>query len=165
MSSGIADRAEGTMESQGMYNLALEQINRNNYRKALALLGEALRIAPQNPLYLSYFGLCMAYSDRGFDQAVRHCRQAVRVRPGDPVTWLNLGRVYRVQGHNQMAYDTLQKAWLVQKNHPGVAAELTRLGIRRPPFLRFLPRSHWLNRHLGRIRAVLERKIVGRRQS
>ena len=164
MSRGLEDRPDGTMESQGMYNLALEQINRNNYRKALALLGEALRIAPRNPLYLSYFGLCMAYTEQGFEQAVRHCRQALRVLPRDPVMWLNLGRIYRLQGENQMAYETLQKAWQVQKNHPGVAAELTRLGIRRPPFVRFLPRSHWLNRHLGRVRAVLERKIVGRRQ-
>ena len=81
------------------------------------------------------------------------------------MTFVNLGRVYRLMGDNGAAYDVLHYGWNRHRTNAAIAAELTRLGIRRPPFLAFLPRGHWCNRYLGRLRATLERKLVGARQS
>ncbi len=154
-----------TLESQSLFNMALERIKRNNFKKALDPLIEALRISPGQPVYLSYFGLCIGQVDRNYDRALQHCQQAVDARPTDPQLYVNLGKVYKLSGKTNRAYQTLQHAWELDKKNAAVAAELTRMGIRRPPFLAFLPRSNLCNRYLGKLRASLERKLIGRRQS
>ena len=156
---------DNTLESQALYNLALERMTRNNYRKALDYLLRSLQIAPGNALYLSYFGFCLAQVSRDYDRAIKHCKQAVNAAPTDPVPYVNLGKVYRLRGDNASAYDVFQRAWTIDKRHPSTATELTRMGIRRRPFLPFLSRSNWFNRYLGMWRASLERKLLGHRQS
>jgi hypothetical protein len=81
--------------------------------------------------------------------------------PNDPLGRVNLGKVFRLQGDNGAAYEEFLAAWKLDRLHPAPAAELMRMGIRRPPILPFLPRSHWLNVQLGRIRARLLRMRTG----
>jgi predicted Zn-dependent protease len=161
---GLATDCNNTMESHALYSLAIEKINRNKFRDALGHLIQALRIAPTNPVYLSYFGLCLAQVEHDYDRAIRMCRQALDVFAKDPVLRVNLGKVYRLKGDNAAAHREFLRAWDLNRGHPTTAAELTRMGIRRPPFIRFLSRKHWANRYLGRLRATLERKLVGHRQ-
>jgi Flp pilus assembly protein TadD len=150
-----------TLESQGLFDLALEKIKRNHFREALGHLMNALRIAPANPSYRSYFGYCLAQSEGDFDRAIRFCRQASESRPMDPVLHVNLGKVYRLKGDNASAHNEFLYAWEVCAGHPLAAAELTRMGVRRPPVISRLPRSHWCNKYLGRIRAAIERRLSG----
>ena len=152
-----------TLESQALYNLALEKISRNKFREALDHLIDALRIAPKNPLYLSYFGYCIAQVQGDFDRAIRHCKQALDVLPLDPILNVNLGKVYRLRGDNLTAHRVFLNAFQINRHHPSPAAELTRMGIRRPPVIPFLSRSHWCNRYLGMVRANFERKVLGHR--
>ncbi|MFQ5512244.1 MAG: tetratricopeptide repeat protein [Candidatus Krumholzibacteriia bacterium] len=156
---------DSTLESQALYNLALERMARNNYRKALDFLVRSLQISPGNALYLSYFGFCLAQVNRDYDRAVRHCKQAVNAMPSNPIPYVNLGKVYRLRGDNGSAYEVLQRAWAINRKHPATASELTRMGIRRRPFIPFLPRANWCNKYLGKLRANLERRLVGQRQS
>ncbi len=146
-----------THESQVLFNRALEMLSRNNVGEALRHLEDALRIAPNNAAYLSHYGLCVAMERHDFESARELCRRAVRMAPSDPMPRVNLGRVLRLEGDNRAAYETFLRAWRLDRSHPAAAAELSRMGIRRPPVLRFLPRSHWLNVHLGRLRARLMR--------
>jgi hypothetical protein len=81
--------------------------------------------------------------------------------PKDPIGRVNLGKVFRLQGDNASAYEEFLAAWQLDKLHPAPAAELTRMGIRRPPVFRFLPRSHWANIYLGRLRSYLLRLRIG----
>ncbi len=152
-----------TLESQGLFNLALEKIKRNLFREALSHLIHALRIAPGNPSYRSYFGYCLAQSEGDFDRAVLFCRQAAESRPMDPQLHVNLGKVHRLNGDNAAAYREFLEAWGVCRGHPLAAAALTRMGIRRPPVVPFLNRSHWCNKYLGLVRAAIERRLPGRR--
>lgn len=160
----LAEQLSPTAESQVLFNTALSRVKSSRHHEALALLSAALRIAPGNPEYTSFFGLCVAHVERNFERAVKLCRHAVEGAPEDPVMRVNLGRVYRLKGDNRAAYQQLLRAWRLDRRHPVTAAELTRMGIRRPPFIRFLSRENLLNRHLGRLRATLERKLIGRRQ-
>lgn len=160
-----ATALDSTMESQSLYTHALEKIRRNRFRDALNDLIQALRIAPNNPNYLSYFGLCLAQTERDYDRAVRVCLQALEAQPKDPLLRVNLGKVYRLKGDKASAHTEFLRAWNVKNRHPGAAAELTRMGIRRPPFFPFLPRQNPANKYLGMLRAMLERKLVGHRQS
>jgi Flp pilus assembly protein TadD len=153
-----------TSESRTLYILALEKIKRSNHKEALVHLAEALRIAPTNPFYRSYFGYCLALVQRDFDRAVHFCQQASDSRPFDADLHVNLGRVYRLKGDRAAAYQAFTQAWHLSKGHAAAAAELARMGVRRPPVVTILSRGHWLNRWLGRVRAKLERKFPRRRK-
>lgn len=148
-----------TLESQALFNQAIEYMNRNRYKRAIALLKEALHIAPDNPYYLSYLGLSAAYVGEDYDAAITLCRRALSLCPGDASIHVNLGKAYKLKGDVQSAYSTFLDAWRRNKEHPAPAAELSRLGIRRPPVLTFLDRSHALNKHLGILRSKLERLL------
>lgn len=161
----LATDAETTLESHSFYNRALEMIHRNRYSVALDHLIEALRISPGNPIYRSYFGLCLAHAERDYERAIRACRQATMVLSKDPVLRVNLGKVYKLAGDKAAAHKEFVRAWELNNEHPSTAAELARMGIRRPPFFTFLPRLNFVNRYLGLVRAYLERKLVGHRQS
>lgn len=159
----LADPYRGaTSESRTLYDLALEKIKRSNFREALGHLTEALRIAPTNPYYRSYFGYCIALVQGDFDRAVHLCRQASDSRPTDPDLYVNLGRVYRLKGDNASAHKAFSQAWHLRRGHPAAAAELARMGVRRPPVLSIFPRSHWVNKLLGMVRARIERALPAR---
>jgi hypothetical protein len=53
---------------------------------------------------------------------------------------------------------------MVDPRNPALVLEWRRLGIRRPPVLRFLPRRHPLNRLLGRMRGLVVRDAVPPRE-
>lgn len=157
-------RQNSTHESETLYNLAIGKINRNNFRGALDDLLQAIRIAPMNPWYLSHFALCLAHVEKDYARALRLARQAVEVCPMEPVYYVNLGKVQRLRGDNRSAYQAFSRAHQLDKKHPAAAAELARMGIRRPPLIRFLPRSHPANIALGKLRAVIQRRLLGRRR-
>jgi Flp pilus assembly protein TadD len=161
----LADPLRGTTsESRTLYDLAMEKIKRNHFKEALIHLGAAIRIAPTTPFYRSYFGYCLAQVEGDFERAVQYCRQASDSRPLDPELHVNLGRVYRLKGDNAAAHSAFVQAWHLCKGHPAAAAELTRMGIRRPSVLGFLPRSHFVNRFLGVLRAKYERRFHKNRE-
>jgi Flp pilus assembly protein TadD len=151
-----------TPESQTMFNLALEQMHRNHFREATRSLREALRMAPDNAHYLSFFGLCLARDTQDFDTAIRLCSRALEQIPHDTVLQVNLGKVFRLKGDNASAYNSFLGAWEENRRHPGPAAELTRMGIRRTPVIPFLSRSSWPNRLLGRLRTGIRRRRLAR---
>ena len=146
-----------THESEVLFSQAMELLSRNHVHAALTRFEEALQISPNNGVYLSYYGLCVAMEKDDHASATRLCERAVKMDPRNPVIRVNLGKVYRLRDDNSRAYDSFLGAWKTDKTHPSAAVELSRMGIRRPPVLPFLSRSHWLNRRLGIFRARLER--------
>jgi Flp pilus assembly protein TadD len=155
-------RAASTHESQALFNLAQEKMNRSRFRDAIRHLREALAIAPDNPTYLSTYGYCLARENEAFSTAVNLCRRAVKLKPGDPDLLVNLGRVLRLSGDKNNAHLAFLEAWERKKGHVGAATELRRMGVRRPPVLPFLSRSNPINKYLGMVRARLERLALGR---
>jgi tetratricopeptide (TPR) repeat protein len=152
-------QAPETHESKVLYNQALEFLSRNRPADAMATLEQALQISPRNANYLSHYGLAVALEREDYESAIKLCERAARLDPRNPVTHVNLGRVYRMTGRNAEAYDEFLCAWKTDRKHPGPATELSRMGIRRPPVLPFLPRSNWLNIQLGRLRAKLSSRL------
>jgi Flp pilus assembly protein TadD len=150
---------EETHESKVFFNKAMEMVNRSHVDAAIGHLEEALQISPNNAEYLSHYGLCVAMEREDFDAAIRLCERAVKIKPRDTVSHVNLGKVHRLRGDNAAAYHSLLRAWKFDKSHPAPATELSRMGIRRPPVLTFLERGHWLNVQLGMIRTRLNRSL------
>ncbi len=159
-----AELTSSTHESVALYNRAREKINHNRFQDAITLLRDALAIAPDNPYYLSFYGFCLAREREQYDLAVDLCRRALRTCPHDPVLLVNLGRVYRLKGDKGAAHRIFLFAWEHDRSHPSPATELSRMGIRRRPVIPILPRSHWCNRQLGKVRAKIERLLSGRRE-
>jgi len=146
-------------QSQVLYGQALEMISRSRIDIALERLKEAIQISPDNAAYLSHYGWCIAMHRGDHDAAVRLCERAVRMDPYDPMNRVNLGRVYEMRGEKANAYGEFLAGWKTDSAHPAPAAQLSRMGIRRPPILTFLPRAHWLNIQLGRLRSRIERGL------
>jgi tetratricopeptide (TPR) repeat protein len=155
---GSRQRAHETHESKVLFNQALEYASRSRWREAMKSLEDALQISPRNAGYLSHYGVAVAAELEDYPSAVKLCERAIRLDPRNPVVHVNLGRVYRMMGENKSAHDAFISGWNADRKHPAPAAELTRMGVRRPPVLPFLPRSHWLNVRLGILRARLTRR-------
>ena len=151
---------EGTHESNVLFNRALEMVNRNRVTAARKELEMALHICPRHPGYLSLYGLCVAVESEDYESARRLCESAIRINPRDPLARVNLGKVLRLKGDNGAAYSEFITAWKLNKHHPAPASELSRMGIRRPPVLRFLPRTHRANVMLGKVRARIGRLSI-----
>lgn len=148
-----------THESKALFNQAVEYLNRYRHREAMKSLEEALRISPRNAEYLSLYGVAVAGELEDYEAAQKLCERAIRIDPRNPVVRVNLGRVFRMSGRNGEAYEEFIAAWETNRRHPAPAAELSRMGIRRPPVIPFLPRSNWLNVQLGKLRARVFRNV------
>jgi hypothetical protein len=85
------------------------------------------------------------------------CRRAVDLEFYRADHYLNLARVYLKAGRKRDAVQTLKHGRTVDPRHAEIVAEIAALGVRRQPVLRWLPRGHFVNRHLGRLRARLAR--------
>jgi Flp pilus assembly protein TadD len=147
-----------TRAVHGVVQLSLEKMWRSHAAEARLDLERALAASPEDPHLLSCYGLCVAGLGE-VDRGIGLCERALRFHPDDMRLRLNLGRAYRLAGDNRAAHRSFLRAWRQNKRDPAPAAELARMGVRRPPLLRFLPRQHWCNRTLGRLRAQLWRAL------
>jgi len=150
--------ADETHESKALYNQAMEKVARSHIRDAMGDLEKALEISPNNAAYLSQYGLCVAMEREDFGAALKLCERARRMDPRNTVNKVNLGKVYRLSGRAGAAYRVLLEAWKSDRTHPAAATALQRMGIRRPPIVRFLDRGHWINVRLGRLRSRITRR-------
>ena len=159
----LPDARQVAADTHALYELAVEKMHRRLFRDAMDDLEVALGRDPGHALCLSSYGVCLAHEKGAFEEALRCCKHALQLLPHNPLLEVNLGKVYRLKGDNAAAHRTFLHAWYEDKRHPAPATELARMGIRRRPPLGFLPRSHWCNRCLGRVRAGIERTLFARR--
>ena len=143
---------QDTFESREYFNKALKMIARGEYTKASDLIQEALKISPENPLYLSCMGLCVGMQGNTF-AGERMCRKAMGMaKVPDPTYNVNLGRILLRQGNRAGARNCFTKAYGLDNTNSPAALELSRMGVRKKPVLSSLERDHPVNIWLGRIR-------------
>jgi tetratricopeptide (TPR) repeat protein len=131
--------------------------------KAMALLRQASERDPENPYYLSYYGLSLAYAVGKWSDAERLCHTAVCRARRQAQLYLNLAEVYEASGRKQAAADTLARGLHYMPEDMRLQSEVGKLATRRPPVLRFLPRAHVLNRAFGFLRHRVLSHIPRRR--
>jgi tetratricopeptide (TPR) repeat protein len=102
--------------------------------------------------YRSYHGLGLALVERRFNKAVELCRSAVKEEFFSPDLYRNLARVHLVFGFKAEGIRYLRRGLMIDPGNESIQGDLAGLGIRRRPVFRFLPRRHFLNRWLGRMR-------------
>jgi tetratricopeptide (TPR) repeat protein len=144
--------------------LGILYVKEGNYREGFPLLKSAMEKfsgkKPKEipPALLSYYGLCTALLHNNVKGGLEHCQAALKQEFFQPDLYLNLGKVYLKANRKAGAVDAFYNGLKLDDDHKGILGELKRLGIRKSPFIRFLPRGHFLNRVLGQIRYRAESK-------
>ena len=130
----------------------LKNLRDGNPEDALLHVRRALGIAPKNPFYLSYTGLLAAVAEQRFGDGEALCQEALGMRHNHAQLYLNLAEVYQQAGRPQEAIQVLEKGLVSAGRDFRIRRALEKIGMRRPPVLTFLHRSHPINAKLGRLR-------------
>ena len=145
---------EGEQQSEAIqvFRSGLAHLRDGQSFEALAAFRQAASMEPQNPYFLSYYGLALGQASRNWDEAEALCMAALRKRRQIPQLYLNLAELYRCRGRVGDAVETLTDGLRYTARDGRLVEALNYFGTRRPPVLRFLGRNHPLNRYLGRVR-------------
>lgn len=157
--------------SENSFRKGLRAATRGDFLLALAYFEASMQLVRRDGLaaapmkYLSYYGLCLAMASDRLHEAREICEGALEAEFYNPDLYLNLGKVYIRTGDRGRAFGTLVRGLRLSPRHPGLIREIRRLGLRRRPVVRFLHRSHPLNRFLGRVWPRRERRAARRERA
>lgn len=118
---------------------------------------EALKIFDQdlsfthNPAAMSFYALCLAEVEGNYERAISLCLMAAEKEFYNPEIYLNLGRIFLMNGQKSVAVKAFKKGLRFDGTHTGLMGELKKLGLRRRPVFSFLSRTNALNRLFGRL--------------
>jgi len=130
----------------------LARLRDGESEKANELLRQAVERDPENPYYVSYYGLSLAHAEGKWAEAEQLCHTAICRNRRQAQLYLNLAEVYVKTGKRQGAADTLSRGLRYLPHDVRLQQAFGRLATRRPPVLGFLPRTSAINRSLGNIR-------------
>ena len=114
---------------------------------ALTCFEQAIRLE-WTPLACSSLALCIAKVRGNYREANLLARKALDIEPNNPAHYKNLGRILLLEGDNEQGIMMLRQG-MRYGERISIAQELEKLGIRKPPVFKSLPRSHPLNKYLG----------------
>jgi tetratricopeptide (TPR) repeat protein len=140
---------------------------RRSFKESIALFQQAIDLERQegakNPKmkYVSYLGLVLTLMQGKSEEGQKLCEQAVKREFFDPDLYCNLGIVYLRNRLKAQAFEAFQKGLNLKAGHSRILEELERYDRRGEPLLSFLPRGHYLNRLLGRVRYRLRHLLNG----
>ena len=130
-----------------LFKKGLESLARNEWTAALACFEKAAGLL-NIPIHNSFLALCIARERGQTNKALALCRETLEAEPDNSILYLNMGKIYLMQGKTEEAIEILRKG-LTQETNEQIIAELGRIGTRRPPPLSFLSRDNPLNKYLG----------------
>lgn len=132
-----------------MFTKGIEAVDRGDTSSGLVHLASLFEARP-DPFVMSYYAVCLAKERREVERGIALCREAMEEDPGNPVHYLNLGRVLVAGGQKREAIKAFRDGLLYGRNQL-IKKELDMLGWRKPPVIPWLGREHSLNRSLGRL--------------
>jgi len=155
-SSAAHSQSESTImiqiEAFQEFRAGLTYLRGGDANKALPHLRSALDQEPDNPYYISYVGVAVAAAEQKWAEAEKLCHSAMRMNRRQAQLYLNLAEVYTAADRKQDAADILARGLHYAPHDLRLKIALDRLALRRPPVVSFLPRTHTINRNLGKIR-------------
>ena len=137
-------------------DMGIERCRQEKYEDALPWLTGAFEDGiPEGrewAVAASYLGFCMARLKGKREDGIRLCRHALRAQVLESEIWLNLARVHLLGKDRKSAVEALEKGLSYAPEDRHLRRLRDSLGTRQAPPIRFLPRSHFLNRALGKMR-------------
>lgn len=104
------------------------------------------------PAHQSYYALCMTMVYGPSREAIQLSERAVSREFFNPDLFCNLGLVYMRVGKRGPAFRAFRRGLALKPRHARILQALDEFEMRQQPFFSFLPRRHFLNRLLGRLR-------------
>jgi curved DNA-binding protein CbpA len=117
-------REQRAAESFAQGFAALKQ---GNLSAALTLLGEAARLAPQQPRYHAFYGSALARDVRTRHQAEAALQTAIKLDGKDPAYHVMLAELLRALGQTLRAERELERALALAPNHDTARRQLDQL--------------------------------------
>ena len=134
-------------EAEQLIAKGLEALENGHDYLALTCFQQAIRLE-WTPLACSSLAFCTAAVKRNYSEAITLARKALEIEPENAVHYKHLGRIYLLAGDNKQGIQLLRQG-LQYGEKISIVQELEKLGIRKPPIFKGLPRSHPLNKYLG----------------
>ena len=128
----------------------LEMARDGRYKEALSIFEEDLCFT-QHPTATSYYAVSLANVEGNYDKAISLCLMAAEKGFYNTEIYLNLGRVFLLNGQKAVAVRAFRKGLKYDNCNMGLLVEMKRLGLRKRPVITFLPRQNLLNRCRGRL--------------
>jgi predicted Zn-dependent protease len=139
---------------------ALKLMQNGHPDDALEYFRHVAELGKCNPYYLSFLGVCVARAQRKWDEAVKLCDAALRLKRNEPQFYMNLAEVYVCAGRRGEAIAVLDGGLTYCGTDDRIRRARSRFGKRGSAVLPFLDRHHFLNRNLGRLRHSFSEMIA-----
>ena len=126
---------------------------RGKVQEAVHLLKRAHHANRSVPEVASWYGLAVVSESASNRAGLEMCRRAALDGGNSLELRTNVALAEIACGSRKMGWTQLERLRREAPNDARITVALRRLGIRRPPPLKFLPRQHPLNQTLGRLRS------------
>jgi hypothetical protein len=125
---------------------------RGHFAAALPIFATVYKHIPPEkyPQGLSSYGLCLGRVERKNKLGAELCERAMVLQPGDASHRANLVRLYAGANQRRKAVEVLEKGLRRARYEPKLLLVRDEIGYRQSPSLRFLRRTHPLNRLYSR---------------
>ncbi len=138
----------GQSAARDIFAKGLQALEDGHIYLALSCFEQVMYLE-RTPLHCSYLALCLAKVRGQYADAVALCAEALAKDPDSAVIYLNFGRIHIMAGERRKAQDVLRRG-LHCGDSAAILRELDLLGERKNPPFPSLPRSHPLNKIIGK---------------
>jgi hypothetical protein len=147
--SGEKENSTEEANFKSQLELINERLEKKDYASALNEINQLPTIA-RTPLIISAQALCLAEVQKDFKTAANLCHEAIKKEPKNPEHYFRQGMILIRSGRKKDSIWVLRMG-LRHGKHRGIIDLLGAMGIRRPPPIRFLPRTSFINIYLGKL--------------
>ena len=145
-------------EQHALFRRAMELQRHGRGKESAAVFRQIIDSGSRDPKHLSFAGLVVATEEGDVKTGLAWCERALELAFYDPQMYLNLARLHEQTGWKTQAAHVLRKGLRIEPGNKKLLIEINRLNPRDANPVRGLPRSHPVNRYLGKLRAELQGK-------
>lgn len=147
--------------AQELLKRGIKLLEAGHYLDAARNLRASYQQDPSSPVCQSYLGVALALGEKKYGEAEELCKGAIKREFYQSDFYHNLGKVYIASRQRGLAIKAFRKGLEVDPSNEKIHRTMERIGQRGRPIIPFLSRDHFLNRELGKLRAIL----AGRRSA
>ncbi len=136
------------MERDEALEKGISLARRGQFAEALRIFDEEICFT-RDPSAMSYYAVCLARTEGNYDKAISLCLTAAEREFYNPEIYLNLGRILLLNSQKSSAIKAFRKGLKFDDSNNEILSEIRSLGLRRKPFIPFLPRENALNKFFG----------------
>jgi len=126
-------------------------LERGKYAEAMVAFKAAHEGDNKEPRFMSFYGYCLAKTGKMPKEGLRLCEDACKKEFFRPELFLNLGRVFMINGNKRKAHLAYRKGLSIDRDNRAIINELQSMGVRKKPVFPFLERRNPLNKIAGKI--------------